>query len=145
MEFILVLLIGIAVGLMWLWAREVRAHHELKSSLPDLERRAREHALKTSDGTRLGQLAEQMVPFLPQFRYDPQDAHFLGRPVDFVIFDGLCEGMLRQVVFVEVKSGKKKGLGRRQRSIQECIDQGRVSFEVFEVTEAASVSATSAT
>ncbi|MCA1849885.1 MAG: Holliday junction resolvase, partial [Acidobacteria bacterium] len=68
--------------------------------------------------------------------YDPQDAHFLGKPIDFVVFDGLCDGGIKQVVFVEVKSGKKKSLDSRQQSIQECIDEGRVSFEVLRVSEA---------
>ncbi|MFN2526358.1 MAG: Holliday junction resolvase-like protein [Actinomycetota bacterium] len=133
MDLVVVLVI-VLVGLVWALQREIRAHHELKVSIPDLQRRARQHAVRTSDGTRLGQLAEQMVPFLPQFRYDPQDAHFLGKPIDFVVFDGLCDGGIKQVVFVEVKSGKKKSLDSRQQSIQECIDEGRVSFEVLRVT-----------
>ncbi|HVM34103.1 MAG TPA: Holliday junction resolvase-like protein [Actinomycetota bacterium] len=118
--------------------REVRAHHQLKESIPEIERRAREHAVKTSDGVRLGQLAEQFVPFLPQFQYDPQDAHFLGKPIDFIVFDGLCDDGIDQIVFIEVKSGKKKTLGLRQRHIRDCVLEGRIKFEVVPVSEVAS-------
>lgn len=132
--FRILLLIAILV-LAWALQREVRAHHRLKEAIPDIERRARDHAIKTSDGVRLGQLAEQFVPFLPQFRYNPRDAHFLGKPIDFVVFDGLCDEGIDQIVFVEIKSGKKKSLERRQRHIRDCIADRRIAFEVVTVEE----------
>jgi predicted Holliday junction resolvase-like endonuclease len=106
-----------------------------KEEIPDIERRSSELAVKPSDGVRLGQLAEQFVPFLPQFRYNRRDAHFLGKPVDFVVFDGLCDDGIDQIVFVEIKSGKKKSLDRRQRHIRDCIADRRISFEVVTVQE----------
>lgn len=128
--FAILALIAVVVWLAASWRGEARRHATLERSIPQIERRARDHALKTSDGVRLGRMAEQLVPFLHDFPYSPQDAHFLGRPIDFVVFDGLAEGCVRRVVFVEVKSGKKKALDPRQRGVHDCIVEGRVEFMV---------------
>jgi predicted Holliday junction resolvase-like endonuclease len=68
------------------------------------------------------------VPYLPAFEFNPKDARFLGRPVDFVVFDGLDEGDLRQIVFVEVKTGGSK-LTSRERLIRDAIRDGRVMWK----------------
>jgi len=34
---------------------------------------------------------------------NPKDARFLGTPLDFIVFDGLDEGEVRRIVFVEVR------------------------------------------
>jgi predicted Holliday junction resolvase-like endonuclease len=129
--WIVVLLVAVVAWLAWAWQREVRLHEDLRATIPDLERSAREHSLKTSSGTRLGQIAEQFVPFLADFPFDPRDAQFLGRPIDFIVFDGLFEGQIERVVFVEVKSGRRKTLDPRQRAVRECIEQGRVEFRLL--------------
>ena len=113
------------------WQRERRRFDVLETTIEQRVADAVEHSRRTSSGSRLGRLAEQMVPFFPQFPYDPQDARFLGGPIDFVVFDGLCNSEVTQVVLVEVKSGKKKGLSPRQRRIQECVEAGRVRFETI--------------
>lgn len=81
---------------------------------------------KKSSEVRTGQIAEQLAPFLDRFPYDPKKAHFIGQPIDFVVFDE--EG----VHFVEVKSGESK-LTTVQRSIKEDIEEKRVSFEIFRI------------
>jgi predicted Holliday junction resolvase-like endonuclease len=35
-----------------------------------------------------GQIYEQLVPYSPGVRFNPKDAQFFGRPLDFVVFDG---------------------------------------------------------
>jgi predicted Holliday junction resolvase-like endonuclease len=136
--FVVVSLVLLVAWLAWAWQREVRLHEDLRATIPDLERRARAHSLATSNGTRLGQIAEQFVPFLEEFHFDPRDAQFLGRPVDFVVFDGLTEGHVERVVFVEVKSGKRRTLDPRQTSVRESIVEGRVEFEVLSLYQSVS-------
>ena len=70
---------------------------------------------------------EQFVPHLPDFDFNPKDARFLGQPVDFVVFDGLDEGNLRRVVFVEVKTGDSK-LTTRERQLRDAIREARVAW-----------------
>ena len=47
-----------------------------------------------------------------------------------IVFDGLDEGDLRKIVFVEVKSGKST-LSRRGRLIRDVIEQRRVEWEIL--------------
>jgi predicted Holliday junction resolvase-like endonuclease len=126
-----VVLVAAVVWLAQRWRSEAARHAELRSALPQIERRARDHALRTRDGVRLGQLAEQLAPFLAGFSYDPRDAYFIGRPIDYVIFDGLAAGDVREIVFLEVKTGKKRALDARQESARRCIDRACVRFETL--------------
>jgi len=49
-------------------------------------------AVKKSKAVVAGKVAEQIAPFLPEFKYNPKDARFIGSPIDFIVFDGLDEG-----------------------------------------------------
>lgn len=91
-------------------------------------RDARRHAIRQHRAVTHGQLYEQLVPYLPDFDFNPKDARFLGRPVDFVVFDGLDEGDLRRIVFVEVKTGGSK-LTPRERLIRDAIREGRIAWK----------------
>ena len=95
------------------------------------ESRIRKDAIGKSEAVITGRVTEHMVPFFPAFSYNPKDARFLGSPVDFVVFDGLAEGDLRRVVFLEVKSGKYPTLSARERQVKECITSGEVTYEVI--------------
>jgi predicted Holliday junction resolvase-like endonuclease len=94
---------------------------------PGFARRMRAEAARQSRAVTRGQIYEQLVPYLPGFRFDPKDAQFLGRPVDFVVFDGLSEGDVRRIVFVEVKTGGAK-LTTRERLVRDAIRDGRVEW-----------------
>src|SRR5206468_1492693 len=62
-------------------------------------------AIQRSLAVTTGKVFEQLIPYLPDFEFNPKDVRFLGSPVDFVVFDGLSDGTVRRVVFVEVKTG----------------------------------------
>ena len=47
-----------------------------------------------------------------------------------MIFDGLGTGLLREVVLVEVKTGRS-GLTPNEREVEQAIREGRVRFEVI--------------
>ena len=97
----------------------------------DLEA-ARRDAARRSRGVRGGKAAEQLAPFAPEFaeRFDPADARFLGAPVDFVVFDGLAAGELREVVLIEVKTGSGR-LNANELAVREAISEGRVAYELM--------------
>jgi predicted Holliday junction resolvase-like endonuclease len=111
---------GTAAGLVigWLMARLSRLSHT---------RAARRDAVRRSAAVTTGKVFEQLVPWLPDFTFDPRDARFLGSPVDFVVFDGLSTGEVRRVVFVEVKSGAAD-LSTRERRVRDAIRNGRVEW-----------------
>ena len=85
----------------------------------------RENAVQRSLAVTAGKVHEQLVPYLPEFGFNPKDARFLGSPVDLVIFDGLAAGNVRRVVFLEVKTGGAP-LTTRERQVRDAIDAREV-------------------
>lgn len=88
----------------------------------------RQDAVQRSRAVTVGKVSEQLLPYLPGFRFNPKDARFLGSPVDLVVFDGLSEGALRGVWFLEVKTGNAV-LSARERQIRDAILEKRVGWD----------------
>lgn len=106
--------------LVWVIYKDSKTIKELRRSLDLLL------SQKKSSEVRLGQISEQLAPFIKGFGYDPKKAHFLGNPIDYVIFDD------NKVVFMEVKSGKAR-LTKGQKDIKDMIDAGKVAFETMRI------------
>src|SRR5207302_822704 len=75
----------------------------------------RQDAVQRSQAVTTGKVHEQLVPYLPEFGFNPKDARFLGSPVDLLVFDGLDAGELRRVVFIEIKTGGSALTGRERQ------------------------------
>lgn len=58
-----------------------------------------------SQATITGRVTENIIPYMPVFPYNPKDVRFVSSPVDLIVFDGAAEGALRDVIFLEVKTG----------------------------------------
>lgn len=110
--------------------RDVAAR-EAMSRLEDWKRSAeksiRQDAAVRSQSVTRGKVAEQFIPYLPEFGYNPKDARFIGSPVDFVVFDGLSDGALKEIVIVEVKTGAS-ALTEREKQVREIVESGKVSW-----------------
>jgi predicted Holliday junction resolvase-like endonuclease len=85
----------------------------------------RENAVQRSLAVTAGKVHEQLVPYLPEFGFNPKDARFLGSPVDLLVFDGLAAGDVKRVVFLEVKTGGAP-LTTRERQVRDVIDAREV-------------------
>mgnify|MGYP001578645295 FL=1 len=107
-----------------------RKHKEWEEALPDY----RKDAIAKSRAVLGGQFSEQLAPFLPNFKYLPTEARFIGKPIDFLVFKGMDEKKIDEVVFVEVKSGKAK-LNEHERNLKETIDKKRVRWEEYRIPE----------
>ena len=92
------------------------------------EQLIRRDAIQRSQAVTLGKITEHFVPYLPDFPYNPKDARFMGSPIDFVVFDGLSEGQVKNIVFVEVKTGVS-ALSTRERRIRDAVRSGRVLWQ----------------
>ena len=68
-----------------------------------------------------GQIAEKLAPFTDHFPYNPQDAQFLGNPIDYVVFEK------DKISIVEIKSGRSR-LTKKQKDIKALIEEGKVEF-----------------
>ncbi len=97
-------------------------------------RAVRDDAVLRSQAVTAGKIYEQLVPFLPGFEFNPKDARFLGTPVDFVVFDGLSEGDVRRIVFVEVKTGQSQ-LTTRERRVRDTVKAGLIEWAEVRVAQ----------
>jgi predicted Holliday junction resolvase-like endonuclease len=91
-------------------------------------RAVRQDAVQRSLAVTVGKVYEQLVPYLPDFPFNPKDVRFLGSPVDFVVFDGLSDGQVSRVVFVEIKTGAAE-LSGRERRVRDAVREGRVEWQ----------------
>ncbi len=127
----LLLAIAILGGLLALAALALaillRRHTRLRLQLPAMLREARDDAVARSAAVARGQAFEHLAPFMDDFGYHPRDARFLGSPIDLVVFDGLGESNVREIVFVEVKTGRSR-LSARERAVRNAVREGRVSW-----------------
>lgn len=81
---------------------------------------------KKSSEVRLGNIAEKLAPFLDYFSFDPECAHFLGQPIDYVVFEDDI------ITFVEIKSGKSQ-LSTKQRHIRDLIKAKQVAWKEIRI------------
>jgi predicted Holliday junction resolvase-like endonuclease len=75
-----------------------------------------------------GKFTEQMVPYFPDFRYDPTEVRFIGSPIDMVVFPGLAKGNPEEIVILEIKTGKSV-LTPVQKKIRRLIEDGMVRWD----------------
>jgi predicted Holliday junction resolvase-like endonuclease len=129
LTIVLLFLGGLLIGL-FLGKRHGRL--EAEKRLPEQLQAERSDALKRSRATLGGQVAEQLAPYLPNFPCDPQDARFVGKPVDFVAFSGASNGQVDEIVFVEVKTGNA-GLSKVERSVRDAIVAGKVRWVEYRI------------
>ena len=80
-----------------------------------------------------GLVSEQMAPLLPGFPFDPGDCRFVGKPVDFIVFEGMNEKRISSVIFLEVKSGSERKLNDQEKQLKEAILKCRVRWAEFDV------------
>jgi predicted Holliday junction resolvase-like endonuclease len=92
----------------------------------------RADAIMRSQATITGKVTENIIPYMPVFPYNPKDVRFVGSPVDLIVFDGAAEGALRDVIFLEVKTGNSS-LAPVQRQIRDAVTAGRVQWRELRV------------
>lgn len=103
--------------------------------------KARQESVSISRNTIKGQIAEQMAPILKGFPYLPSDSHFIGMPIDYLIFRGYTD--LKdshkinddfEIVLADIKYNKAV-LSVTQEAIKRAIQQGKVKFETIRILE----------
>lgn len=94
----------------------------------------REDAIMRSRAVLGGHFTENLAPFLPDFPFLPNECRFVGKPVDFIVFRGADEKNIKEVIFVEVKSGKSQ-LSAHELNLKETIDNKRVRFVEYRIPE----------
>ena len=90
----------------------------------------RKNAIERSKHVIMWQVNEKIAPILPWFPYNYKDLVFIGKWIDYVVFDWLSTGYLKQVVFLEIKSWNSL-LNKNEIMIKECLDRKKVYYEVL--------------
>lgn len=93
------------------------------------EKGIREDAINKSRAVIMGKVTEHIMPYFEDFKYNPKDARFIGTPVDFIVFDGMCDGKVRQIVFVEVKTGKTGQLSKTEKQVRDAVINRKVTWD----------------
>lgn len=102
-------------------------YFSLRSRIKDIRR----DSIQKSQAVTIGKVTEHLVPFFPDFPFDPRDVRFLGTPIDLIVFDGLSNGGdIKRLVFVEVKTGKS-GLSTRERCVGDAVLAQRIEWLEF--------------
>lgn len=89
-----------------------------------------ERTAKTTAAVNIGKNLEKILPVAKDFKWVVPDTKVLGDPIDMLIFNGLSNGNVDSLSFVEVKSGAAR-LNGHQKSIRDAIADHRVSYGVF--------------
>lgn len=112
---------------------ETRAADLLEKWKVDAEPEIRRDAVRRSQSVVTGKVTEHLVPLIGDFPYNPKDVRFLGTPVDLVVFDGMDEDELNEIVFVEVKTGASAALSTRERRIRDAVRAGAVRWHELRI------------
>lgn len=91
-------------------------------------------SIQTSRAVVKGQLAEQMFPLSIECPFMLADMKFFGQPIDYIVLDGYSNGTIKEVVFVEIKTGNAR-LSSIQRSLRDCITDKRVAWATVNIKE----------
>ncbi|MCR4327010.1 MAG: hypothetical protein NUV46_00315 [Nanoarchaeota archaeon] len=105
-----------------------KKNREWELNLPEY----RKEAILRSRAVIGGQFSENLAPYLPNFPYKPTECRFLGKPADFIVFKGMDEKKINEVIFVEVKSGDSK-LNSQEKNLKSAIDKKKVKFEEYKI------------
>ena len=92
----------------------------------------RRDAILKSRAVLSGQFSEQLAPFLPGFDFKPTECRFVGNPIDFLVFKGMDERDINEIVFVEVKSGDAK-LSPIEKKVKEAVKNRKVRWEEYRI------------
>lgn len=80
----------------------------------------------------IGFIAERLIPAMDTFKFNHKNCrHTGGDPIDYIIFDGMADGKVNEILFVDVKTGGAI-LTKRQKEIQAIINEKKnVKFRTY--------------
>lgn len=92
----------------------------------------RKDAIDRSKSVILWAVNEKIAPILPNFSYNFNDLVFIGKWIDYIVFDGLSDWNLRQVVFLEIKTWKSN-LNKNEKQIKLTIEKWEIKYEIMKL------------
>lgn len=128
---ILIFLVGLILAY---WLGNKFGKYETNKSWEKEIPNYRKDAILKSRAILGGQFSEQLAPYLPNFEYLPTECKFLGKPIDFVVFKGMDNKKIDEIIFVEVKSGNSK-LNTHEKNLKDTINKKKVKWVEYRIPE----------
>lgn len=113
--------------------KRVELEEALKKKQEELlkrQERADIGAEKKAIEVGIGKIIEKVLPSYRNFSMTATDCRFLGEPIDMIVFDGVSDGMINKITFLDVKTGNA-ALNKHQRLVRDAIEDQKVKFEVI--------------
>lgn len=122
---VVVLAAGVVFSIVaaFIWARYV------------LHRRWERVFRKRSHSVVTGLVGEQFSLLFKGFPGNPEDARFIGKPVDYIVFNGLSTGNVDEIIFVEVKTRPGTRMSATECSVRDAVQNRRIRWARFDFLE----------
>lgn len=128
----LILIVGIIALFLGLIIGYLLLKRSFEKKLDSILKAEREDAIKRSRASLTGQFSEQLAPYFPDFPYSPTEAHFIGKPIDYIIFKGADSNDIKEIIFLEIKSGQSK-LNKQEKNLKETILSKKIKWDEYKV------------
>ena len=114
-------------------AKRLELLEELKERTSDLllrQKRATTNSEKTAIAVGIGKIIEKILPVHKNFDLVPADCRFLAEPIDMIVFDGVSENKIKNITFMDVKTGGAT-LNTHQKQIRDAVLDHDVSWRSY--------------
>lgn len=119
------LILGIAIwGVLAYLFLSISFYHKLSL--------IKKKSVSHSRNSILGEVTEKITPLLPEFPYHTKDLVFIGKGVDYIVFDGLSRGNLKEIIFLEIKSWTSQ-LNKNEAMIKNYLNKYPIKYEILKV------------
>lgn len=108
--------------------------HTLNQEWEDKIPEQRADAINRSRASLGGKFSENLSPYFPDFPFHPTEMRWLGSPVDYIVFKGMDNDKIEELIFLEIKSGKSV-LTTREKQIQKLVEEKKVAWKEYRVPE----------
>ncbi len=130
-SFIIAAIIFIIIGYL---IGKIITTHVLNQEWEDKIPEQRADAINRSRASLGGKFSENLSPYFPNFPFHPTEMRWLGSPVDYIVFKGMDNDKIEELIFLEIKSGKSV-LTAREKQIRKLIEEKKVLWKEYKVPE----------
>ena len=95
-------------------------------------KRIQQTTVRQSRSSILWEVNEKLSPLLPNFPYHTKDLVFVGKGIDYIVFDWLSNWRLREIVFLEIKTNTSQ-LNKNEQQIRSYLANFPVKYEVLKI------------
>ena len=95
-------------------------------------KRIQQTTVRQSRSSILWEGSEKLSPLLPNFPYHTKDLVFVGKGIDYIVFDWLSSWRLREIIFLEIKTNTSQ-LNKNEQQIRSYLANFPVKYEVLKI------------